>query len=209
MIQLDEFVDGVSIHLGNAGTSSVPRIAIIFAARQAVKQFCDESLSYIVSAFDPLADENIDRQPTVNTIYMNRLDKECQLTLPRNTHIIKVWQLTDKTCQQSDELYLIYDYPNTVSLYDEHTDADNVVVSLSINQLALECPDYVFHQYYDGILSGIIAYLQAMPNREWAMPNFADNHQAKFKQAIKKARLAVDMGFRKRQAPNEIPPNFG
>ncbi|WP_201595320.1 hypothetical protein [Psychrobacter vallis] len=209
MIQLDEFVDGVSIHLGNAGTSTVPRIAIIFAARQVVKQFCDESLSYIVHAFDPTDDKNTERQPTSTSIYMSRIDKQCRLALPRNTHIIKVWQLADCTCQPNDELDVIYDYPNMVNLYDNHADTSNVVVSLSVDQHALECPDYIFHQYYDGILSGIIAYLQAMPNREWAMPNFAENHQQKFMQAIALARRAVDKGFKKRQAPNSIPANFG
>jgi hypothetical protein len=46
MIQLDNFVDGVSIHLGTQTAGSVPRTAVIFAARQAVKQFCDDSLAY-------------------------------------------------------------------------------------------------------------------------------------------------------------------
>lgn len=209
MVQLDEFVNGVSVHLGNAGASSVPRVAIVFAARQAVKQFCDKSLSYIVNAFDPTDDKNIDRHPTSTSIYMSRIEKECRLTLPRNTHIVKVWQLADCACQPNDELDSIYDYPNVINLYDNHADTTNVIVSLSINQHALECPDYIFHQYYDGILSGIIAYLQAMPNREWAMPNFAENHQAKFMQTIQEAKRAVDNGFRKRRAPTSIPATFG
>lgn len=209
MVQLDEFVNGVSVHLGNAGASSVPRVAIVFAARQAVKQFCDESFSYIVNAFDPTDDKNIDRHPTSTSIYMSRIEKECRLTLPRNTHIVKVWQLADCACQPNDELDSIYDYPNVINLYDNHADTTNVIVSLSINQHALDCPDYIFHQYYDGILSGIIAYLQAMPNREWAMPNFAENHQQKFMQTIEKAKRAVDNGFRKRRAPTSIPATFG
>ena len=209
MIQLDEFVDGVSIHLGNAGTSSVPRVAIIFAARQAVKKFCDDSLSYIVNAFDPTHEDNHSRAPSSNNVYMSRIEQQCRLSLPRNTHIIKVWQLSDCACQPDDELDVIYNYPNVVNLYKKDTDSSNVVVSLSIDQHALECPDYIFHQYYDGILSGIIAYLQAMPNREWAMPNFAENHQIKFDQSIELARNAVNKGFRKRQAPNSIPANFG
>ena len=48
MIHLDEFVDGVSVHLGNADASNVPRLAIVFAARQALKRFCDESFAYVV-----------------------------------------------------------------------------------------------------------------------------------------------------------------
>lgn len=209
MIQLDEFVDGVSIHLGNAGASSVPRIAVVFAAKQAVKKFCDDSLSYIVNAFDPTDERNINRAPSPTSLYMNRMERQCRLSLPRNTHIVKVWQLSDHACQPNDELAATYDYPNIINLDDEHTNIGNVVISLSINQHALECPDYIFHQYYDGILSGIIAYLQAMPNREWAMPNFAESHQRKFEQSIALARQAVNKGFRKRQAPASIPANFG
>lgn len=207
MVSLDEFVDGVSVHLGNSDASGVPRLAIEFAARQTVKRFCDESLSYIVSAFD-VSDIDSARQPTLADIEMSRVDRRCELTLPASTHIIKVWRLSGE-CDARLGRDFTYDYPNVVSLSHKHIKAENVVVSLSINQDATLCPAFIFNQYYDGILSGIIAYLQAMPNREWAMPNFAENHEAKFYQSIIKARQSVDNGFRKAPSRQEIPPKFG
>lgn len=207
MISFDEFVDGVSIHLGNAGNSGVPNIAIIFAVRQAVKQFCDESLSYVVKAFDT-TDASIAGTSALTDIEMTRLEDRCELTLPASTHIIKVWRLTDSYCRPIDLSDYTYDFPNIIMLNDKNDKADDVVVSLSINQDATACPDYIYQKYYDGILSGAIAYLQAMPNREWAMPNFAENHNAKFMQAILKARHAADNGFRKQAPSTSIPPNF-
>ena len=75
MAQLDDFVDGISIHLGNNDASNVPRIAVVFAARQALKKFCDESLAYIVNAFDPLIDTS--RPLTESDLALTRLDKHC------------------------------------------------------------------------------------------------------------------------------------
>lgn len=207
MINFDEFVDGVSVHLGNADTSSVPHMAIIFAVRQAVKRFCDESLSYIVKAFNTV-DADIGYVPALSDIEMVRLDDRCELTLPTSTHIIKVWSLSARTCRAIDLSDYTYDYPNLITLSNKRDKSDNVVVSLSINQDASECPDYIYQQYYDGILSGTIAYLQTMPNREWAMPNFAENHETKFMQAIIKARQATDKGFRKKAPVTSIPPSF-
>lgn len=208
MVQLEEFVDGISIHLGNADASGVPRIAIIFAARQAVKRFCDESLSYIASAYE-MADIDNDRQPLLSDIEMIRVDRRCELTLPMDTHIIKVWSLSSNACERQQSWDYIYDYPNFINLPSDNYRGDQIVVSLSINQSATEIPDYIFNQYYDGVLSGTIAYLQSMPNREWALPNFAENHEAKFVRAIEKARHSVNNGFRKQTPASTIPGNFG
>lgn len=206
MVQLEEFVDGISIHLGSAGASSVPRIAVVFAARQVIKRFCDESLSYIANAFD-VADIDSNRQPSLSDIEMVRVDRRCELSLPADTHIIKVWSSSESACQHSDDY--IYDYPNIINLHDDQEKTDQVVVSLSIGQGALECPDYIYHQYYDGILSGTIAYLQMMPNREWAIPNFAENHEVMFRESIEKAKRAINHGFRKNRPITSIPANFG
>lgn len=206
MVQFDNFVDGVSIHLGTQTAGAVPRTAIIFAVRQAVKQFCDESLAYIVRAS---ADNQLATAPNFNPaqVFMTQTGKQCELTLPRNTHIIKVWQTSRCPCQRvADDI--LYDFPNIIWLNDENDKADEVVVSLSVTQNALECPDFIYHQYYDGILSGTIAYLQTMPNREWAMPNFAENHAKKFADCIKQAKNARDKGFRRR-ANTTVPAKFG
>lgn len=207
MVDLDEFVNGISVHLGNSDSSKVPQIAIEFAARQTVKRFCDDSLSYIVSAFDASKIDH-NRQPLLSDIEMTQSGGRCELTLPANTHIIKVWRVQGyhDWCDAAGRNY-VYDYPNVVRL--DRGEAEHMTVALSLNQDATECPDYIYHQYYDGILSGMIAYLQAMPNREWAMPNFAENHEMKFQQAVLHAKQAVAKGFRKRQASTSIPPSFG
>ena len=126
MAQLDDFVDGVSIHLGNTDASNVPRIAVVFAARQALKKFCDESFAYIVNAFDPLID--INRPLTDSDLALTRLDKRCELSLPANTHIIKVWRLTDNHCEHDGWLASArYGYPNIINLNDKQRRTDNVV----------------------------------------------------------------------------------
>ena len=208
MAQLDDFVDGISIHLGNSDASNVPRIAVVFAARQALKKLCDESFAYIVNAFDPLID--IDRPLTDSDLSLTRLNKRCELNLPANTHIIKVWRLTDNRCEHERWLDSAeYGYPNIINLDDKQRHTDNVVVSLSVAQTTEECPDYLFNKYYDGLLSGTIAYLQMMPNREWAVPNLAQDHYALFERAIQKAKSDVSNGFLKDRPMNEIPASFG
>lgn len=206
MIQLDNFVDGVSVHLGTQTAGSVPRTAVIFAARQAVKQFCDDSLAYIVRASDDPQKNNAITD--TSRVFMMRQGTNCQLALPRNTFIKKVWQLSDGCCGRKALNKATHNYPNVIELFNEKDKADDVVVSLSINQHALECPDFIYHEYYDGILSGTICYLQAMPNREWAAPNFSQYHQQQFEQAIKDARKAVDDGFRKARSNSTIPAKF-
>lgn len=206
MIQFDNFVDGVSVHLGTQTAGAVPRTAIVFAVRQAVKRFCDESLSYIVRASDDYTKNTDINEPM--RVYLTRNDKQCQLALPRNTFIKKIWQVSDGCCSRNALAGVWHEYPNTVWLGDKKDKADDVVVSLSITQNALECPDFIYHEYYDGILSGTIAYLQAMPNREWAMPNFADHHKYQFEQAIKQARQAVDKGWNKNPANTTIPAKY-
>ena len=208
MAQLDDFVDGVSVHLGNAGASNVPRIVVVFAARQAFKRFCDESHAYIVSAFDPLSD--VDRLVTDLNVPMTRLGKQCTLTLPEHTHIVKVWRLTDGCCEHDRSLASsVYIYPNIINLDDKNRKTDNVVVSLSVDQATETLPDYLFNRYYDGLLSGTVAYLQLMPNREWSEPNMAQAHMMVFEETILKARIDVSSGFLKDRPKTSIPASFG
>lgn len=207
MAQLDDFVDGISVHLGNNDASNVPQMAIVFAARQALKRFCDESYAYIVNAFDPLTDT--DRLITDSDLSLTRLDKRCELNLPENTYIIKVWQLSDSCCDYDNLTDAIHSYPNIINLHASDNKTDDVVVSLSINQSAEECPDFIYHRYYDGLLSGTIAYLQLMPNRQWSEPNMAQVHMAAFDEAIRKAKHDVSSGFLKNRPKTSIPASFG
>lgn len=208
MAQLDDFVDGVSIHLGNADASNVPRIAIVFAARQALKRFCDESFAYVVNAFDPLVDTN--KLASDSDLIMSRTGKRCEIDLPANTHIIKLWRLTNDCCEHDGWLdSAIYTYPNIINLDDKQRRTDNIVVSLSVGQATEELPDYIFNRYYDGLLSGTLTYLQMMPSREWAVPNLAQDHNAIFEEVIRKAKADISNGFLKNKPMTAIPASFG
>lgn len=207
MAQLEDFVDGISVHLGNSDASNVPRIAIVFAARQALKRFCDESYAYIVNAFDPLVET--DRATTESDLSLTRNDRHCQLDLPEHTHIIKVWRLTNDDCEHYNQLGgAIHTYPDTINLDNKDSRADNIVVSLSVGQATEELPDYIFNRYYDGLLAGTIGYLQMMPSKEWSMPNMVQDHFALFDQSIKKAKTDVSSGFLKSRPMSTVPGNF-
>ena len=207
MVALDEFVDGVSVHLGNNDASNVPRLAVVFAARQALKRFCDESFAYVVNAFDPLAGTNQVLSP--NDFHLSVTDRRCEIAIPDDTHIIKVWQLSDECCDAQGLLDSIHSYPNIINLPADDSKTDNVVVSLSINQATESCPDFIYQRYYDGLLSGTIAYLQLMPNREWSEPNMAQVHMAAFDETIRKAKSHISNGFLKGRPSTSIPATFG
>jgi hypothetical protein len=83
-----------------------------------------------------------------------------------------------------------------------------VVVSLTTKQDSLTCPDFLYQNYHDAIVSGAVASLQMMPARAWSEPNMAAVHQQNFDDFVKKAISDRDDGFGLARRPTRVRPHY-
>lgn len=194
MVQLDDWLDGINTHIATQldGASNVPRLVVVLAVRSAVKKFLEESKVWVY------------RPKDIVTQLSDRI-----LMIPRDTYICKVWPMYCNPCVSDD---LSYSHPNILHLADvrnhEKQNLDGIDVSLSITQSSLECPMFVFDRYHDGILSGALASLQAMPGKAWSDPSMVAYHKDIFDKAITSARLDIESSFNKKRPSQHIPANF-
>ena len=196
MAQFDDWVDGINTYIASqAGSAAnVPRVIIVHAIRSAVKQFLTRSKVWVYKPHTTI----------------NNMDDRL-LMLPRDTFICKLWQIRE--CSHLTD-YMTYSFPNTVHLGKlskrdrESEHLKNIEVSLSVTQTSLECPMFVFDRYYDGILSGALANLQAMPGKAWAEPSMVAYHREIYESAITSAMSDVSAGLNRQKSANSIPANF-
>lgn len=196
MAQFDDWVDGVNTYIASqAGSAAnVPRVIVVHAIRSAVRKFLVESKVWV---YKP--------RTTIKRM------ADHLLMIPRDTFICKVWQIRENSCLTH---YMTYGFPNVVSLDKlserdrESEDLKYLEVSLSVTQTSLECPMFVFDRYYDGILSGALASLQAMPGKAWAEPSMVAYHREIYESAIITAKSDVSSGLNRQKSANSIPANY-
>lgn len=196
MAQFDDWMDGVNTYIASqAGSAAnVPRVIVVHAVRSAVRKFLTESNIWV-------------HRPRST---MDRLSDRL-LMIPRDTFICKVWQIRENSCLTDQ---MTYGFPNVVHL-DKLSERDrvsddlkNLEVSLSVTQTSLECPMFVFDRYYDGILSGVLANLQAMPGKAWADPSMVAYHRDIYESAINTAKSDVSSGLNRQKSATTIPANY-
>jgi hypothetical protein len=192
--EYDDFLPGINIHIGN----EVPRLAMLYAVKSVVRKFCDESKIWVhdCSAIDVIQEQ-----------LMYPLD------VPNDSVICKVWSITGRKdigdyyqcpahhIQFNNQLVFDADLPNNLKQLA-------VVVSLTTKQDSLTCPDFLYQNYHDAIVSGAVASLQMMPARAWSEPNMAAVHQQNFDDFVKKAISDRDDGFGLARRPTRVRPHY-
>jgi len=81
-------------------------------------------------------------------------------------------------------------------------------VSLKPTQDALSCPDVIALDYFDGIASGAVAYLQQQPREEWSAPNMVQIHLQRFEAAITRGVRKRNSGFGKSKACATVKSHY-
>lgn len=196
MAQFDDWIDGVNTYIASqlGSAANVPRVIAVHVVRSAVRRFLTESLVWVHRPHTTI--EQMD----------DRL-----LMIPRDTFICKIWQIKENPCLTDN---MTYGFPNVVHLDKllasdrSSDDLKHLEVSLSVTQTSLECPMFVFDRYYDGILSGALASLQAMPGKAWVEPSMVAYHREIYESAINAAKLDVRSGLNRQKPSNTIPANY-
>ena len=194
MAEYADFLPGINIHIGN----DCPRLAMLYAVKSVVRKFCDESKIWVHDC--PTIEANQDQ-----LMYL--------LDVPNNAAICKIWSITGRKnieqyyqqpvhhIQFNNQIVFNADLPNYLTQL-------SAVVSLTTMQNSLTCPDFLYQNYHDAIVSGAVASLQMMPARSWSEPNMAAVHQQTFDDAVKKAINDRDDGFGLARRPNRIKPYY-
>lgn len=196
MAQFDDWTDGVNTYIASQSGSAanIPRMIIVHAVRSAVRRLLTESRVWV-------------HRPHTT---IEQLDDRL-LMIPRDTFICKIWQIRENSCLTH---YMTYGFPNVVHLDKlpardrSSDDLKHLEVSLSVTQTSLECPMFVFDRYYDGILSGALASLQAMPGKAWVEPSMVAYHRDIYDSAINAAKSDVRSGFNRQKSSDTIPANY-
>jgi|26BtaG_2_1085354.scaffolds.fasta_scaffold00376_10 hypothetical protein len=196
MAQYDDWLDGINVRLASSAGSAanVPRVIVVHAVRSVVKDFLQRTKIWVYS-------------PRVAT---SRLAVRA-VSIPRDSFICKLWT---NDCKPCFEKHAYFEHPNIINLSGmrdsdiENETLEGMQVSLSVTQSSLECPMFIFDRYYEAILAGTMASLQAMPGKDWSNPNMVEYHSTIYDQAVKDARTNLDNSFNKTKKDYSIPPNF-
>lgn len=196
MAQYDDWLDGINVRLASSAgsASNVPRVVVVHAVRSVVKDFLQRTKVWV---YEP---------KVANSRHARRA-----VSIPRDTYICKLW---DNDCNHCLTKHAYFEHPNIINLSDmpdsdvKEETLEGMRVSLAVTQKSLECPLFVFDRYYEGILAGTMASLQAMPGKDWSNPNMVDYNTTIYEQAVKEAQSDLDTRFNKKKQDYSIPPNF-
>lgn len=192
MVPYDDWVDGVNTSIASRhdSASNIPRVVIVRAIRSAVRRFLVDSNVWVHKVALPKKYGDTHYSP-----------------LPVDTFICKAWDSNDCNQYALDEL--TYSHPNILNTKElRDRNIENIDVSLSVTQDSMECPLFIYDRYYDGILSGALSSLQAMPGKAWSDPSMVEYHEAMFDRYVTKAQSDSRNGLLKRKPKNSISPNF-
>lgn len=191
MAEYSDWVDAISVHLPNC-----PRVAIIHAVKQTVIEFCERSLAWVYQCEETAL-----------------IDSGAILDLPINSTICHTWALQGRTeihCCGNDPAFFV-EPPNLLQFDDpERLTLTSIkpLVSLKPTQDALSCPDFIALDYFDGIASGAVAYLQQQPREEWSAPNMVQIHLQRFEAAITRGVRKRNNGFGKSKACATVKSHY-
>lgn len=192
----EDWLDGINTHIATqqGSAANIPLIIVINAVRSVMREFLVESKCW-----------------THHSSVLNKTENTRQMLLPKNTFICKVWPIRRWPCFSSR---LSYSHPNVIKIKDL-TDSEsnsealsNIDVSLSVTQDSVGCPKFIYDRYYDGILSGVLANLQAMPGKAWTDPNMVAYHRSIFEDAVTRASSDIDSSFNRERSNYDIRPQY-
>lgn len=83
-----------------------------------------------------------------------------------------------------------------------------LLVSLKPTQAAQGVDQIIFEEYKDAIKHGALAYLMQMAEKSWSNPNLSVFHDAKFNDAINRAKSRADHGYNLRKRFRTKPVYF-
>lgn len=192
MSQYEDFTPSLSIHV-----TQCPRIVMINAIKTMVRQFLEQSNVWIYEVMPVQVDSEI---------------TQAFLQIPQFSYIHKVWSLYGQNGVQSYR----HDKPKHHITQDNQIVIDesipsttlNLIVSLSLNQNALSCPDFIFEKYLDVIVNGSAHYLMMMANQQWTNPDLAQYHYQQFMAGIEKAKSNVEKGFGLAHTVRRVRPQY-
>lgn len=192
MSQYEDFTPSLSIHV-----TQCPRIVMINAIKTMVRQFLEQSNVWVYEVMPVQVDSEI---------------TQAFLQIPQFSYIHKVWSLYG----QNGVLSYRHDKPKHHITQDNQIVIDesipsttlNLIVSLSLNQNALSCPDFIFEKYLDVIVHGSAHYLMMMANQQWTNPDLAQYHYQQFMAGIEKAKSNVEKGFGLAHTVRRVRPQY-
>ena len=179
MSQYEDFTPSLSIHV-----TQCPRVVMINAIKTMVRQFLDQSHVWVHEVMPVQVD------PTSTQVF---------LPIPQFSYINKVWSLYGQkgiTSYRYDDPKHHITQDNQLVI-DEITPAKtlNLIVSLSLNQNALSCPDFIYEKHLESIVHGAAYYLMTMANQQWSNPELAQYHYQQFITGIEQAKANLERGF--------------
>ncbi|WP_151721062.1 hypothetical protein [Acinetobacter ursingii] len=193
MALYDDLVDMVAIHV-----SPCPESAIYDATRHVVRDLCKETRIWTYDCQDKRITAEDD--PVIS------------LNIPEGSTIIHLWGINGRCGVYGEDSLDYYLSPPDKLMFNK---PDRMVgklvqplVSLMPSMSSGEYPDFIMEYFSEGLISGIVSYLQMQPYRAWSQPNAAAPHQEKYQQTIKDAIQMRNNGLNISKVNRRIKPTF-
>lgn len=185
-----------------------PRALMLDAIRQAVIEFCQDSMFWRLR-MDPMTTQaNVNQYeldtPSYTTIVSVRsLVYDGRALEERNVDDMDNHDPSWRTKQGTPYAYAFLD-PNTVILSTTPTDTGiefNATIALKPTQDSVWCDDSIFEEYRDAITAGACARLMLSANKAWSNPQLAAVKQGIFTEYTVKAKDRALRGLGRRVRP--------
>lgn len=179
MSQYEDFTPSLSIHV-----TQCPRVVMLNAIKTMVRQFLEQSNVWVYE---------------VMPVQVDPTSKQLFLPIPQFSYINKVWSLFGQkgitSYRYDDPKHHITEDNQLVIDENDRTQTLELIVSLSLTQNALACPDFLYEKYMDSIVHGAAYYLMMMPNQQWSNPDLAQYHYQQFLAGVEQAQSKIERGF--------------
>ena len=189
MALYDELVNMVAIHV-----SPCPEVAIYDATRHVVREFCRESRVWV---HECEALSHVD------------VGAKVELTIPEDSVIIYIWGINGRCGVYGDDsLNYFVMPPNFLMLNHPQRNEVKPLVSLMPSIESTEYPDFIKEYFCEGLVSGVVSYLQMQPDRAWSQPNMAVPHQLQYEHVLNQAKQMRDNGLNISPVNRRIRPTY-
>lgn len=190
MVEYDELVNGVAIHLSNC-----PERVVVDAIKHVVRDFCKKTKVWIHDHAELETEEG-------KLVY--------ELTLPEESTVFHLWGLHGRNGRYAalDNVYL--NLPTSLVFTKQPSSAKTFkpLLSLIPSVKSTEFPSHIREVYEEHLISGAITYLQMQPFRDWSQPNAAQVHQIKYEQGILEAKRLRDNGLGISKTNRRVRPQY-
>lgn len=192
MALYDDLVDAVAIHV-----APCPETAIYDATRHVVRDFCKESRIWV---FD--CDQVILNDASQSVVLLD---------IPEESTVIHVWGIEGRCGVYSeDSHHYFFNAPNKLQFNQPQSKDKSIfpLVSLMPSMKSSQYPDFINEYFCEGLISGVVSYLQLQPYREWSQPNAAAPHHEKYQNAIAAAKCMRDNGLNISKVNKRVKPIY-